>query len=116
MTTETPRPNPTPRTVDSASDPDLFWALRGGGGGYAIVTALHVDLLPIAEAYAGSLLLPAELPPGFVLAAITARESLLRNVVVRQSLAEDRTRAEKARRKRETMRLLADVLRIHRAQ
>ncbi len=50
-----------PRTVDSASDPELFWALRGGGGGYAIVTALHVELLPIAEAYAGSLLLPAEL-------------------------------------------------------
>jgi hypothetical protein len=50
-----------PRTVDSASDPELFWALRGGGGGYAIVTALHVELLPIAEVYAGSLLLPAEL-------------------------------------------------------
>jgi FAD binding domain len=49
------------RTVDAASDPDLFWALRGGGGGYAIVTALHLELLPIAEAYAGSVLLPAEL-------------------------------------------------------
>jgi hypothetical protein len=48
------------RTVDAASDPDLFWALRGGGGGYAIVTALHVELLPIAEAYAGVLLFPAE--------------------------------------------------------
>jgi hypothetical protein len=46
--------------VDAASDPDLFWALRGGGGGYAIVTALHVELLPIAEAYAGALLFPAE--------------------------------------------------------
>ena len=50
-----------PRTVDAMTDPDLFWALRGGGGGYAIVTALHVDLLPISEAYAGALLLPAEL-------------------------------------------------------
>jgi FAD binding domain-containing protein len=49
------------RTVDQTSDPDLFWALRGGGGGYAVVTALHVELLPIAEAYAGALLLPAEL-------------------------------------------------------
>jgi FAD binding domain len=48
------------RTVDAASDPDLFWALRGGGGGYAIVTALHVELLPIAEVYAGALLFPAE--------------------------------------------------------
>src|SRR3954451_12190233 len=50
-----------PRPVDAGSDSDLFWALRGGGGGYAIVTALHVELLPIAEAYAGSLLFPAEL-------------------------------------------------------
>jgi FAD/FMN-containing dehydrogenase len=48
------------RTVDATSDPDLFWALRGGGGGYAIVTALHVELLPIAEAYAGALIFPAE--------------------------------------------------------
>jgi FAD/FMN-containing dehydrogenase len=48
------------RTVDATSDPDLFWALRGGGGGYAIVTALHLELLPIAEAYAGALIFPAE--------------------------------------------------------
>ncbi len=47
------------RTVDADNDPDLFWALRGGGGGYAIVTALHLDLLPIAELYAGALLFPA---------------------------------------------------------
>ena len=49
------------RTVDATSDPDLFWALRGGGGGYAIVTALHVELLPITDAYAGALAFPAEL-------------------------------------------------------
>ena len=44
------------RTVDSGSEPDLFWALRGGGGGFAIVTALHVNLFPVAEVYAGGLL------------------------------------------------------------
>ena len=49
------------RRVDSDNDPDLFWALRGGGGGYAIVTALHLDLIPIADVYAGTLILPAEL-------------------------------------------------------
>ncbi len=47
-------------TVDAENDPDLFWALRGGGGGYAVVTALQVELLPIAEVYAGALLFPAE--------------------------------------------------------
>jgi FAD/FMN-containing dehydrogenase len=47
------------RTVDGENDPDLFWALRGGGGSYAIVTALHLELLPIAELYAGTLAFPA---------------------------------------------------------
>lgn len=49
-----------PRIVDAENHPDLFWALRGGGGGYAIVTALHLKLTPVAEAYAGALLFPAE--------------------------------------------------------
>jgi hypothetical protein len=49
-----------PRTVDADNDPDLFWALRGGGGGYGIVVALHVALLSIAEVYAGALVFPAE--------------------------------------------------------
>lgn len=48
------------RTVDADNDPDLFWALRGGGGGYAVITALQVELLPMAEVYAGALLFPAE--------------------------------------------------------
>ncbi len=49
------------RTVDAVSDPDLFWALRGGGGGYAVVTALHLELVPVTEAYAGGMLFPPEL-------------------------------------------------------
>jgi len=49
------------RQVDAETDSDLFWALRGAGGGYAIVTALHLDLLPIAELYAATLILPAEI-------------------------------------------------------
>jgi hypothetical protein len=48
------------RTVDAENDPDLFWALRGGGGNYGIVTALHLDLVPVAEAYAGALVFPAQ--------------------------------------------------------
>ncbi|HEX5989283.1 MAG TPA: FAD-binding oxidoreductase [Solirubrobacterales bacterium] len=48
------------RTVDADNDPDLFWALRGGGGDYAIVIALHLDLVPVKDAYAGAMLWPAE--------------------------------------------------------
>jgi hypothetical protein len=49
------------KSVTANDDPDLFWALRGGGGSYAIVTALHLALLPIADVYAGILIFPAEL-------------------------------------------------------
>jgi FAD binding domain len=49
------------RRVDADNEPDLFWALRGGGGGYAIVTALELELLPVSEAYGGALLVPAEI-------------------------------------------------------
>jgi hypothetical protein len=49
------------RRVDGEHDSDLFWALRGGGGCYAIVTALHVALLPVADLYAGIMIFPAEL-------------------------------------------------------
>ena len=48
------------RRVDADSDEDLFWALRGGGGGYAVVSALELHLLPIAEVHAGALVFPAE--------------------------------------------------------
>ncbi|HET9185556.1 MAG TPA: FAD-binding oxidoreductase [Solirubrobacterales bacterium] len=49
-----------PRTVDADHEPDLFWAVRGGGGVYAVATALHIDLVPVADVYGGALLFPAE--------------------------------------------------------
>jgi FAD/FMN-containing dehydrogenase len=48
------------RRVDADNDADLFWALRGGGGSFGVVTAIELDLLPVAEVFAGTLLLPAE--------------------------------------------------------
>lgn len=45
--------------VDAQSNPDLFWALRGGGGDYAIVTAMEVDLHPAPHLYGGRMLWPA---------------------------------------------------------
>jgi FAD binding domain len=54
------------RRVDADADGDLFWALRGGGGCYAIVTALHLALLPIADLYAGIMIFGAELGAGAI--------------------------------------------------
>lgn len=41
------------RTVDADSDPDLFWALRGGKGNFGIVTGLEVGLVPVSTIYGG---------------------------------------------------------------
>jgi hypothetical protein len=42
-----------------AGQPELFWALRGGGGGLGVVTAVELDLLPYPEVTAGSMFFPA---------------------------------------------------------
>jgi FAD/FMN-containing dehydrogenase len=46
--------------VDADHEPDLFWALRGGGGNFGIVTSLDIRLYPITEVYAGWLIFPIE--------------------------------------------------------
>ena len=38
------------------SEPELFWALRGGGGSFGAVVALEIELLPVAEVHAGMML------------------------------------------------------------
>jgi FAD binding domain len=48
------------RIVDADNDPDLFWAIRGGGGSFAIVTAIEYELAPVPEVFAGSVLYPAD--------------------------------------------------------
>ncbi|MFC4113129.1 FAD-binding oxidoreductase [Nonomuraea zeae] len=46
--------------VTTGSDPDLFWALRGGGGDFALVTALEFGLHPAPALYGGRLLWTAD--------------------------------------------------------
>jgi FAD/FMN-containing dehydrogenase len=46
--------------TDAENEPDLFWALRGGGGSFGIVTAIEFELYPLREVYAGVLFFPAE--------------------------------------------------------
>jgi FAD/FMN-containing dehydrogenase len=46
--------------ADRNTNPDLFWAVRGGGGGFGIVTAIEFTLYPVEEVYAGILFFPIE--------------------------------------------------------
>ncbi|HTU86021.1 MAG TPA: FAD-binding oxidoreductase [Solirubrobacteraceae bacterium] len=46
------------RRVDHDHDADLFWALRGGGGNFGVVTALEFELVPVPELLAGALFYP----------------------------------------------------------
>ena len=66
------------RTVDADNDPDLFWAIRGGGGNFGVVTKFHYRLNELPSFYGGMLVLPAtpETVAGFVAAAEAAPEEL----------------------------------------
>ncbi len=46
--------------TDADSHPDLFWAIRGGGGSFGVVTALEFELYPVESLYAGALFFPLE--------------------------------------------------------
>ncbi|MGZ6728750.1 MAG: FAD-binding oxidoreductase [Gaiellaceae bacterium] len=46
--------------ADREHEPELFWALRGGGGSFGIVTAIELRLVPVREVYAGILWWPIE--------------------------------------------------------
>ncbi|HET9558435.1 MAG TPA: FAD-binding oxidoreductase, partial [Actinomycetota bacterium] len=72
--------------VDDQHHPELFWAIRGGGGNFGVATRLRFRLHPLDGIVGGMLLLPAttEVVAGFVAAAEAAPEELsgIANVMV----------------------------------
>ena len=66
------------RMIDDENDPDLFWAIRGGGGNFGVVTRLHYRLHPVETVVGGMLILPAspKVVADFVGAAREASDDL----------------------------------------
>jgi FAD/FMN-containing dehydrogenase len=64
--------------ADAESHPDLFWALRGGGGNFGVATRFRFRLHPVDQVLGGMLFLPAtpEVIAGFIAAADAAPEEL----------------------------------------
>src|SRR5579864_2698901 len=50
------------REASPKSNPDLFWAIRGGGGNFGVVTALEYELHPVDQVLSGAL----TYPPGHI--------------------------------------------------
>ena len=46
--------------ADADHHPDLFWALRGGGGNFGVVTAIEFAVHPVDDLYAGAMFFPFE--------------------------------------------------------
>lgn len=47
-------------TVTAESDPELFWALRGGRDNFGVVTGMEIGLFPVTRLYGGGLYFPGE--------------------------------------------------------
>src|SRR5438477_7797024 len=49
-----------PVTASADENADLFWAVRGGGGNFGVVTSFQFKLNPVSTVYGGPIFWPME--------------------------------------------------------
>ena len=54
------------RRVTADTDPELFWALRGGKGNFGIVTALEIELVPVPSLFGGGIFFSGDDAPALL--------------------------------------------------
>ncbi|MEU7580040.1 FAD-binding protein [Streptomyces sp. NPDC041068] len=59
-------PDGRARHVTADSDPELFWALRGAGANFGVVTGMELELVRVTRIYGGELVFDAGRVPGLM--------------------------------------------------
>jgi FAD/FMN-containing dehydrogenase len=74
------------RRVTAETHRDLFWAMRGAGSNFGVVTSLEIDLMTVPDLYGGGLFFPGEarsaVLAAFARCALAAPDSLSLSVAV----------------------------------
>ena len=54
------------RRISADTEPELFWAVRGGKGNFGIVTAIEIELMPVESLYAGGIFFAGDDAPALL--------------------------------------------------
>jgi hypothetical protein len=74
------------RVVTADSDPELFWALRGAGANFGVVTGMEIGLVPVTRLYGGELVFDLARTPDVLAAYLRWTETLPENLTSSVSL------------------------------
>lgn len=62
--------------VTADSDSELFWALRGAGANFGVITGMEIDLVPVSRLYGGELVFDLARTPGLLADYLSWTETL----------------------------------------
>jgi hypothetical protein len=54
------------RRISADTEPELFWAVRGGKGNFGVVTALEIELVPVSSLFGGGIFFAGDDAPALL--------------------------------------------------